>query len=454
MRKVIHPFRFRRQATVLAVTALIAVLFVAAIVTWNVGSPRAGSDQKLNPNIASQLGDRELRRSLQRIAEQARELRSASDARKRAGASARRRKAVRIKPFVIGSAVNDGKLAYARTSRTITDREIEDSLGALPTEVVIRDLATGQEQVVFRSRATTLSGLITRDGNTAFALTKLRFDRRGIGFDTSVLHVPAGSPTAKVIGSDEFNLRAEGFTYCGRLSAPVAMNEAGDLLVTTMVAACERSNEIYAEHRLVAPDGSDKPIALSSTYRSDVTSEDELTNGRLLARDPNNVSYGLRDIASGNFTPLVDGGVRASALAPDGTVAAVMDRNSQTYPRPDDEIWPFVVFPGGDPDRIIVASRMAGKIEHLKFCGENLYAVKRISGRSQEIFDFDLDIGLSWLTFTRAKYRVLAYDKNGALVGPVGDTPGMVLSAVGCDGAALELVAARGKSVTRLRYSR
>ena len=35
----------------------------------------------------------------------------------------------------------------------------------------------------------------------------------------------------------------------------------------------------------------------------------------------------------------------------------------------------------------------------------------------------------------------------------VGDTPGMVLAAVGCDGAALELVAARGKSVTRLRYA-
>ena len=131
MRKVIHPFRFRRQATVLAVTAFVAVLYRRRrIVTWNVGSPRAGSDQKLNPNIASQLGDRELRRSLQRIAEQARELRSASDARKRAGASARRRKAVRIKPFVIGSAVNDGKLAYARTSRTITDREIEDLASA------------------------------------------------------------------------------------------------------------------------------------------------------------------------------------------------------------------------------------------------------------------------------------------------------------------------------------
>lgn len=451
MRKVIHPFRFRHKAILLVSLFVSAAVFTAAAAIWHAGPLRAGPEPRLNPDIASNLGDREFKRSLQELAENAKELRAASE-RRTAEPSARRRKAVRIKPFVLRAAVNDGKLVFARTSRTITDTEVEDSLGALPVEVVVRDLASGNEQTVFRSRATTIGQVIARGGTAAFTLAKIGFSRRGISFDTSVAHVAPNAASAKVIASETFMLRTSGLTYCGRTSAAAAIDESGNLLLSGVDAKCQRSNELFADFRLISPSGADLPLSLPNVYRPSGSSLIVLSHGRLLSDDSSANATGLRDLVGGGFTPLVDAGVRSAALAADGTVAVVISSGPAYESGRRAKPSPFVVFPGGDPDRMVVASRSAGKIEHLKFCGDNLYAVKQLSSSTKERFESDL-VEIDGMDIERGKFRVLAYDRNGALIKSLGDTPNMELAAVGCDTTALQLVAARGRSVTPLRYA-
>lgn len=360
-----------------------------------------------------------------------------------------------LKPFIVETAVGDGKLVYARTTRSVTEAEVILGIGSLPVEIVSRDLASGAETKIFSSRSALIGSLMTRGGVTAFGAGRVSIMRRGLMIDSSVLRHRDEADGAKVVASESTRFNIGGFTYCGRSAINSNVDRSGSILLLTMVATCDKANEMTYDTQVVALDGSVKPFDSGEVGGLLAPSITDFSNGRVLGTSFESGAFGVQQAAPGDFTPLISGNIKTSALAEDGTSAAVITSFNDPFPFGNESgsADPFLVFPEGDPDRMVVASRSAGKIAQLRFCGPNLFAIKRMKTAKFDLDDFEDGLSFSWSNRIRAKYRVLQYRLDGSFVKTLGDTPSMALAASGCDGDSLALVAARSDDVSLLRYS-
>lgn len=134
-----------------------------------------------------------------------------------------------------------------------------------------------------------------------------------------------------------------------------------------------------------------------------------------------------------------------SANAAGDSAAAAKAR--KTRPKQPAEKSPFVIFPGGNSDqpKLIAASR--SRVEQLKICGPNLYAVESadpFGGALDELSEYFLALIPGLIPRER---MISLYTIQGDFIKKVGKTEAYGVAAYGCSGPDLALGVVHGETV-------
>lgn len=367
----------------------------------------------------------------------------------------------KVKPFIYSSAVEGDLFVYARTARTMTRKQIVDSLGAFPSIVVRKNLRTGTEDVLLRSTSTAVGTIVVKGGAISIGTTKLSAGRRSVAFDTSVLHGAPGAAELQVLAtnSGRVTVGRSGVKVCGTLGGLIGASDAGHPLMSTLSGKCDKLGFLSTQTReLLALDSSTPVDVPSELILFDNISRD-LVGDRLLMRDRFSSALGVADIRTGAFKELWQDGATAAALADDGTVAVINEFSDDFFEDFSHETAPttsIVIFPQGDADNPveIPVARDGDASSSFKFCGPNFYVIKRLelTAKQRRSADEEDEITVGAEQAQVANYNVRVHDRAGTFVKDLGKTPGMRLADVGCSGGTLVMIAARGVKTTELRF--
>lgn len=368
---------------------------------------------------------------------------------------------VKLKPFIYSLAVEGDLLVYARSARTLTNKQISDSLGAFPTLVVRKNLRTGVEDVLLRSDSTAVGAIIVKGGAISLSTTKFSAGRRSVVFDTSVLHAAPGANELQVFSthSGRLTVGRDSIRICGTISGLTGASDSGNPFVSTLSGKCDALGFLTTETREILGLDSSVPLDVASELLLFIDGPADVVGDQALMTNRFTSAFGVANIRTGEFTDLWQGSADAAALADDGTVAIVDEIEDESFDDFSHETAPtrpIVIFPQGNADNpveIPIVEDGSG-ISSFKFCGPNLYVIKQLKLTAKQLrgdSDFyDDSVIVGWNRV--ANYNVFAYDRAGAFVKEFGKTPGMRLGEVGCSGDALVAIAVRGVKTTELRF--
>lgn len=371
------------------------------------------------------------------------------------------RSPAKVKPFIYSSAVEGDLFVYARTARTLTRKQIADSLGAFPSIVVRKNLRTGVEEVLLRSNSTAVGSIVVKGGAISIGTTKLSSGRRSVAFDTSVLHAAPGAAELQVLATNagRVTVGRSGVRVCGTLGGLVGASDAGHPLMSTLSGKCDQLGFLSSQTRELLALDSSVPVELPSELILFDNISREMIGDRVLMRDRFSSALGVADIRTGTFTELWQDGANAAALADDGTVAVLNEFSEEFFEDFSHETaptTPMVIFPQGDANNPveIPVVRDGSVSTSFKFCGPNFYVIKQLAptGKQRRTADDEEEIAVGLGDGRVANYRVLAHDRAGTFVKDLGKTPGMRLADVGCSAGTLVMIAARGVKTTELRF--
>lgn len=368
---------------------------------------------------------------------------------------------VKLKPFIYSSAVDGDLLVYARSARTLTNKQISDSLGAFPTLVVRKNLRTGVEDVLLRSNSTAVGSIIVKGGAISLSTSKLSAGRRSVVFETSVLHAAPGANELQVLATHGGRLTVgrDSIRVCGTISGLTGASDSGNPFVSTLSGKCDALGFLTTETREILGLDSSVPLDVASELLLFTNEPADVVGDRTLMTSRFSSAFGVANIRTGQFTDLWQGSATAAALADDGTVALIDefdDENFDDFSHETAPTRPIVIFPQGDANNPVEIPIVedGSDISSFKFCGPNLYVIKRLKltakqrRAANEYYEAEPEFGAGIV----ANYNVFAYDRAGAFVKEFGKTPGMKLGEVGCSGDALVAIAVRGVKTTELRF--
>lgn len=368
---------------------------------------------------------------------------------------------VKLKPFIYSSAVDGDLLVYARSARTLTNKQISDSLGAFPTLVVRKNLRTGVEDVLLRSNSTAVGSIIVKGGAISLSTSKLSAGRRSVVFETSVLHAAPGANELQVLAthSGRLTVGRDSIRVCGTISGLTGASDSGNPFVSTLSGKCDALGFLTTETREILGLDSSVPLDVASELLLFIDEPADVVGDRTLMTSRFSSAFGVANIRTGQFTDLWQGSATAAALADDGTVAIIDEFDDEYFDDFSHETAPtrpIVIFPQGNADNPVEIPIVedGSDISSFKFCGPNLYVIKRLKltakqrRAANEYYEAEPEFGAGIV----ANYNVFAYDRAGAFVKEFGKTPGMKLGEVGCSGDALVAIAERGVKTTELRF--
>lgn len=372
-----------------------------------------------------------------------------------------RTRTVKLKPFIYSLAVDGDLLVYARSARTLTNKQITDSLGAFPTIVVRKNLRTGVEDVLLRSNSTAVGAIVVKGGAISLSTSKLSAGRRSVVFDTSVLHAAPGANELQVLSTHtgRLTVNRDSVKLCGTISGLIGASDAGKPFVTTLSGKCDELGFLSSQTREILGLDSSVPLDVASELLLLVDTPAEIVGDRAMMTNRFTYAMGIADLRTGAFTDLWQGGASAAALADDGTVAVFWEQNEEYFDDFSHETAPtrpMVIFPQGDANNPVETPIVedGSNISSFKFCGPNLYVIKRLrqTAKQRRASRYDYEDSVTFIPDAVANFNIIAYDRAGAFVKDLGKTPSMRLGELGCGGDALIAIALRGVKTTELRF--
>lgn len=269
---------------------------------------------------------------------------------------------------------------------------------------------------------------------------------------------------------------------CGHFALLGGLSDIGDPLVADVDSPCDSKTakdleDFEANLELWKSDGTRRDLGtvpLESIFYSQAYL---LSGSKLLMPSPYEPATAIKDIDSGDISNLWTPNSAVADVASDGTVALVgypsgafddyvglarsagsssgssssgsSEESIEATPLPPGvklappppRKYPFVLFPGGDPDNPLLLSPSRQSIRAMRICGSNLYvldSLKQVSSRYEEL-PYYSDFGL-YGTYENGEFEVQRYDLQGALVRRIEKTGKINFAGLGCNGDKLLLV--------------
>lgn len=479
MRKTSNPFRFVPRRAGLT-TSLLAGLLLVAIVA---GAATAGKSQKPKVHAAA---NGTARASAFALANRIRALQATEEQLKdglvkNAAKTAARQPKTFTQKLTLASAADGPYLFAATTEATGTlTKNGGYRVTELRSRVTRTDRVAGGTTVVFDRENTYVLSLVARGGSVAFQDAKYKVSKKLVNVESKVYS--GANTVAKLAPIDSGTLKLGEYEkpLCGDAPMLAAMSEKGEPVIGRAKATCTGGEYTFtAELELWRADGTRTnlgPLGLEDGVSTSMV----LTGNRFLYSSPFERAAALRDVTTGSSTNLWHPGVQTADVGPDGTVALIGKSDEPQYiyyfdeyefestarvratpavapppnfPMPKRELnpdfrMPFVVFPQGDFENPVLVAASRARINALKFCGANLYALESKSKSEDERYEEDLIPGLGGFAQTdRAPFDVQILDTRGALIRSLGTTKPMSVTGVGCNGDRLVIIAQQGTGV-------
>lgn len=435
-----------------------AITCAFAIVASGVALTTDGSQDQAAARPDSQLSPSELKVIKQILLNPLRTPESLIAEARGAGARPRARSSRTLKPSIYASAV-DGEFAYlARTTRTIDIEDVDEQSLSFSSEIVRQNTITGETSRVFFSGNSIVTAVVADSGRVAASVIRTSNTRRSVVIESTVLGAGSADPSMTVIANRRLRV-SDVFRLCGSLLIVNGVADDGDALASSVSGDCAGGDDLKSSLLKLRSTDSSQVLVPKQAPLDSILDRPKLVSGRLLGPNRFAQAYGTTEVSSGAFNNLWQGQSSTSDLAPDGSVALIgrpqaFDFLGFLFPVRRERKLPLMRFPQGDADRAEMLARSAGRVVALRFCGANLYAVKRLpvprrSQGSEPAQELEL---ITNSFFGDAQFRVLAYDSAGSPARDAGTTPRMNLSSVGCWTDGLVLTATRGNRATYLRY--
>ena len=388
--------------------------------------------------------------------------------------------------LTLASAADGPYLFAATTEYTVELKKSDDyEVTELRTRVTRTDRVAGGTTVLFDRADTYVFALLARGGSVAFQDANYKEAKQSVKLDSTVYKGAVSDAKPAELASGKLTLGNLNDSICGEFPLLAALSDKGEAAVGRAKASCADDDFAFnADLELWRADGTRTnlgPQSLDSAVTSGIT----VTGDQVLQPSPFERSAEIKTISTGASESLWHPGSATADIGPDGTVVLIgtSDEPQYTYTFPDEEYghiyedssssttepasaaglenfpmpkreanpnfrMPFVIFPRGDADNPVLVAASRSRINALKFCGANLYALESKGKSSDERSEGDLIPGLGGFAPTSVEpFDVQLLDANGALIRSLGVTKPITLVGIGCNADHLLMVVQKGSGV-------
>jgi hypothetical protein len=377
--------------------------------------------------------------------------------------------------LTLASAADGPYLFAATTEYTAELRKGEYEVSSLRTRVTRTDRVAGGTTVLFDRANTYVFALLARGGFVAFQDAKYKESKRHVNIDSTVYKGATSDAKPASIASGSLKLADFNESICGEFPLLSALSDKGEVALGRAKASCAEDDFAFtANLELLRADGTRTDLGPQSLDYA-VTASVTVTGDRILQPSPFERAFEIKTISTGASAGLWHPGAATADIGPDGTVALIgtTDEPKYTFTFPESEYgdvyettsrstsesgagtgtggglqdfpmptreanpnfrMPFVIFPQGDAENPVLVAASRARINALKFCGANLYALESKGKSADDRSEGDLIPGLGGFAPTgQSPFDVQLLDAKGTLVRSLGTTKPLTVVGVGCN---------------------
>lgn len=361
-------------------------------------------------------------------------------------AAKKRKRVPKSVDLVVSMSVDQGSTYRAVLTIPTRVRSVDD-YNRVSSRIVKKDLVTGTETQLYKSRNAMAIGVVARNGHVAAQIFRAVPDsKRAIDLQSSILSARSTDTTMRIAQSRAARISDNEDSFCGDMHVMSGMSPQGEAVILDFQANCKTSVEKFNAIGLNA-EGATRQLLPTNNNVFDLFTGMLLSGDLVTTNDEFDDTLEIRNVVTGETKRYWNGLSRARDIAEDGTFAIAAEARNRSEPdegfsisRPTRKPANVVVFPTGNPDTPKLNSFARRDVDLLKFCSTRLYAIRSVGGRDDgEVFEDEPDesdfFGFGFAS--PSKYEVLLLTAEGVTEKSLLQTKKIGLGDITCNGEKL-----------------